>query len=161
MSGLAKAVTEAVLTADATPHVLTRDAARGVVEWCFRNGLVGERALEQARPPYGSKPPKTPRSREWLEQSYERHSYDDRRPGFGSIFRSVFEDDFGIYVVPRVNRFSLYRLGEQRPEPKEPSEPTVRWNRFDKQSSQMSPTLINDVVIDARFLSQRQEDGSR
>jgi hypothetical protein len=126
---LAKAVTEAVLSAEATPHVLTRDAARGVVESCFRNGLVGERALEQARPPYRSKPPKTPRSREWLEQNYERHSYDDRRPGFGSIFWSVFEDDFGIYVVPRVNRFSLYRLGEQRPEPTESAEPTVRWNQ--------------------------------
>lgn len=151
---LAKAVTGAAFAPEATPHVLTRDAARGVVEWCFRHGLVGQRALEQARPPYGSKPPKTPRSREWLEQNYERRSYDDRRPGYGSIFWSVFEDDFGIYVVPRVNRFSLYRLGEARPEQEASPEPAVHWNQ------RKYARLVKSLTDEQRDLLLLGDDGA-
>jgi hypothetical protein len=128
---VAERVRDVVLAADeATPQVLTRDAARGLIEWCVRERLMPTAALEEASPPYDARPPKVPRSRQWLEKTYERFAYDDTRPGYGSLFWSVFEGDFAIYVIgSKLRHFAEYRLDETIPDRATEPEPEVRIRR--------------------------------
>ena len=44
------------------PSIITRDAVRGLHEWCFHHDLISEEAYREMLPPYGSAPPERPRS---------------------------------------------------------------------------------------------------
>jgi hypothetical protein len=144
--GLAGRLRDVVLEGnEATPQMLTRDAVRGLIEWCVRQQLMPPAALDAARPPYGARLPKVPRSRKWLEETYDRFAYDDARPGYGRLFGSVFEDDFAIYVIgSKLSHFTGYRLGETVPEPGGEPEPEIRVRR--REHERFARSLAPDQV---------------
>ena len=97
------------------PNILTRDAVRGVYEWCLRNEWVDEITYATILPPYSSARPQEPLTREQISQDYDSsralpHSYSSL---MGSIFKM---GDFGIYVIrPTIHNFILYPLDDVLP----------------------------------------------
>lgn len=87
-----------VLADDQVPNILTRDAVRGIYEWCLRNKWIDKRTYITILPPYSSARPQEPLTREQISQDYDssrslHHSY-------SSLVDSIFEmGDFGIYVI--------------------------------------------------------------
>ena len=111
-----------VALADAqVPNVITRDAVRGMYEWCARHDLIDKRTYAEVLPPYGASPPMKPRTKKQLERAYDKHKYD--RQGnyigspYGALFGSIFYmGDFGRYVVKsEVRQFTQYPLSQPRP----------------------------------------------
>ena len=42
------------------PNIITRDAVRGIYEWCARHKLISRNMYQEVLPTYGSAPPKEP-----------------------------------------------------------------------------------------------------
>ena len=113
-----------VFADDQPPNVITRDAFRGVYEWCFHNGWVDEETYTETLPPYSSAPPEEPLTEEQIRRDYHvLHSGPGReRPPYADIFWSVSEmGDFGRYIIESaMHDFIPYPLdksiptGEQR-----------------------------------------------
>lgn len=118
----ARRLTEVALDTNTMPDVLVRDAARGAMEWCFRDGLVTEKEYASVQPPYGSAPPETPRTFKQLERTYRPLTSKAREPGYEVIFGSVFGyGDFGRYVIESAaRRFLRYRLDRPVPPKRSP-----------------------------------------
>lgn len=80
------------------PNILTRDAVRGIYEWCLRNQWIDKRTYIAILPPYSSARPQEPLTREQISRDYDssrslHHSY-------SLLMDSIFEiGDFGIYVI--------------------------------------------------------------
>lgn len=106
------------------PNILTRDAVRGIYEWCLRNKWIDKRTYIAILPPYSSARPQEPLTREQISQDYDSsralpHSYSSL---MGSIFKM---GDFGIYVIrPTIHNFIPYPLDNVLPKGK-------LQNRFD------------------------------
>ena len=84
------------------PNLITRDAVRGIYEWCVRHNLVDAPTYTEMLPPYGSAPPETPRTQGELEQAYdrERHHEENIPWPYAEIWGSIFNlGDFGRYVI--------------------------------------------------------------
>ena len=84
------------------PNIITRDAVRGVHEWCFRHGLIDDREYETTLPPYGADPPGKPRTEKQLDRAYGSRKYRraDVRWPYADVFMSIFMlGDFGRYVI--------------------------------------------------------------
>ena len=101
------------------PNIITRDAVRGVYEWCVRHKLVDCQMYEEVLPPYGSAPPEEPRTMEELMQQYD----DDAGGGYtaySTLLHSIFYTvvgDFGKYVIqPTLRHFSRHPLSSSRPQ---------------------------------------------
>ena len=115
----AEEIRRIVFTEAQTPNIVTRDAVRGVCEWCLRHGLIDDRTYEEASPPYGSAPPEKPRSTaEELKSLYGGRTCPGEEiewPYF-HLFRSIFQSgDFGRYVIEaKVRRFSANPLSSKR-----------------------------------------------
>ena len=105
------------------PNIITRDAVRGIYEWCARHKLISRNMYREVLPPYGSAPPKEPRTEEELTQRYEGESVDGHATKFpySDLLHSIFctahyMGDFGKYVIrPKLRRFSQYPLSLPRP----------------------------------------------
>ena len=116
----AEEIRRIVFTEAQTPNIVTRDAVRGVCEWCLRHGLIDDRTYEEASPPYGSAPPEKPRSTaEELKRLYGGRTCpgeEIERPYF-DLFYSIFQSgDFGRYVIePMIRYFSDTSLSSKRP----------------------------------------------
>jgi hypothetical protein len=119
------------------PDVLLRDHVATLSWWLAERRLIGRTRRRRAHGPYGSRPPKTPRTKAYLEGAFPRS--DEREQGYGSLLYSALSEhsDWSRYVVSgRVDDFLTMRLGETpAPEPPPEPEPTPRvdrkaWDRF-------------------------------
>ncbi len=102
---------------DQIPNIITRDAVRGVYEWCIQHGLIDDAQYTSVQPPYGSAPPKTPRTKEQLERQYDQQRYVGvtARWPYSRVFNSVFSDDFSCYVIDsKLRNFSHVSLSSVR-----------------------------------------------
>lgn len=136
---VAEELKRVALSETQVPNIITRDAVRGIYEWCFKHGLIDRNMYQEVLPPYGSAPPKEPRNAEELTQRYggeevEGHTIRFPYSGLlGSIFCTAqYMGDFGKYVIrPRIDHFSRYPLSSPRPQTdrKEtyPEELAQRW----------------------------------
>ena len=105
-----------VFADDQPPNFITRDAVRGIYEWCLHNGWVDERACNEVLPPHSSDPPKEPPTEEQIRCDYDIRSQDAEpasRP-YGQLLRSVSEmGDFGRYVIQSaLHDFTPHPLGK-------------------------------------------------
>ena len=102
------------------PNIITRDAVRGIYEWCARNESVDSNSYQEVLPPYGSAPPEEPRTKEELEEEYDGEEIDGHATHFPywDLFSSIFVmGDFGKYVIqPKLEHFSLSPLSSPRPQ---------------------------------------------
>ena len=102
------------------PNIITRDAVRGTYEWCTKHGLIDRNMYLEVLPPYGSAPPKEPRTKEEVEEKYDGEEVDGHATKFpySDLFSSIFEmGDFGKYVIqPKLEHFSRYPLSSPGPQ---------------------------------------------
>ena len=116
---VAEVLKQIALAGVQAPNIITRDAVRGVYEWCVRHKLIDRQMYEELLPPYGSAPPEEPRTMEELMQQY-----DDKKGGgytaYGTLLHSIFYTvvgDFGKYVIqPTLRHFSRHPLSSSRPQ---------------------------------------------
>ena len=105
-----------VFADDQPPNFITRDAVRGIYEWCFHNGWVEEQTYSEMKPPYSSGPPLEPSTEEQIRREYDVRSQDSKRGGrpYGQLLLSVFEmGDFGRYVIgSAMHHFTPHPLDE-------------------------------------------------
>ena len=83
-------------------NFITRDAVRGVYEWCFHNGWVDEQTYSDILPPYSSAPPEEPPTEEEIRRDYDIRNQDAKPVSwpYGQLMGSVFEmGDFGRYII--------------------------------------------------------------
>jgi len=120
-------LTERLIEADGQlPDILLRDHVKTLAEWSRRRRLISAPLAKRAGNPPAAKPPKTPRTKSYLESKYERA--EPRDDGYGSLlFSALFkESDWSRYVVSRqVEEFLPTRLGDPVPEPKREPEPEI------------------------------------
>lgn len=114
------------------PDVETRDHVATLARWWRHSKLIPPRLLARATPPYGSRPPKVPRKKAYLEEAYPRG--EDFADGYGLLLSSALSEhsDWSRYVVDGVReKFSRRRLGDPPPppEPPRPEEPAFRVDR--------------------------------
>jgi hypothetical protein len=116
------------------PDLLTRDYIASLARWLRHRAAIRPRTLRRASPPYGSKPPKTPRTKAYLERAYPPS--DDEAGGYDSLLYSAFSSlsDWTRLVASDVEDFRPVRLGEPLPEPEEQKVEvrlsTKRWEHF-------------------------------
>ena len=100
------------------PNAITRDAVRGVHEWCARRGLIDEQRYREMQPPYDAAPPRSSRTEAELEREYweEDDAGEDRDRGYSDLFMSIFNfGDFGRYVVgSKVENFSEHPMSTRQ-----------------------------------------------
>ena len=102
------------------PNIITRDAVRGVYEWCAKHGLLKKHEYREMQPPYGAAPPGSARTEEQLERAYWEKESDggprDRR--YSDLFMSIFSlGDFGRYVIEsKVRNFSKNTISSDKPQ---------------------------------------------
>jgi hypothetical protein len=132
------------------PSVISRDAVRGIWEWCLRANLVSEDEYEMVTPPYGSAPPAKPRTRKQLERRYERGNYED--DNYNSIFFSLFGlGDFGRYVVgSKVRNFSKYPLARPIPKRRAIKPEMLAERRMGEFEALLGPSQLK-ALVDAEF----------
>ena len=101
------------------PNIITRDAVRGVHEWCSRQGLIEDHEYAEVLPPYGVAPPGRSRTEKQIESAYgrEEHRGTDIRWPYAGVFGSIFMlGDFGRYVIEsKVSDFGRHPLSSVRP----------------------------------------------
>ena len=106
------------------PNIITRDAVRGIYEWCARHKLISRNMYQEVLPPYGSVPPEEPRTEKELEERYGGEQVDGHATRFpySDLLHSIFYTtrymgDFGKYVIPsKLRHFSRYPLSLPRPQ---------------------------------------------
>ena len=115
----AEELKKAVFAEEQPPNLITRDAVRGVYEWCLHNGWVDEATYSEVLPPYSSLPPQEPATEEQIRQDYDIHLQDagrESRP-YGLLLHSVFSmGDFGRYIIEyTVHHFTHHSLSDVIP----------------------------------------------
>lgn len=114
------------LADDQVPNMNTRDAVRGIWEWCSRHGLASPSEYDRVKPPYGSAPPDKPRTKKQLERAYDRLTRTRKghhvRSDYASLFMSLFDlGDFGRYVAgSKLSHFTRYPLEKPKPKARQP-----------------------------------------
>ena len=102
------------------PNIITRDAVRGIHEWCAGRDLIDEQRYREMQPPYDAVPPENCRSEEELEQAYwkKEHGSEDRDRRYSKLFMSVFNlGDFGRYVIQsKLRNFSNNPISTPKPQ---------------------------------------------
>ena len=118
--GVAETLKRVALAETQTPNIITRDAVRGVYEWCVRQKLIDRQRYQEVLPPYGSASPVTPRTVEELRRQYEEREVEGHMERFpyDDLLSSIFcMGDFGDYVIrPKLRDFSRHRLSLPRPQ---------------------------------------------
>lgn len=148
---IAKEARELLLSTDDTsPSVISRDAVRGIWEWCRREGLVTDDEYETVSPPYTSKPPRKPRTKKQLERKYDRGNYEE--DNYNSLFFSLFDlGDFGRYVVEAKTRhFSQYPLDRPVRLPKAVDPKILAENRMGEFEALLTPDELK-ALVEAEF----------
>ena len=127
-------------SATQVPNIITRDAVRGVHEWCAKHGLIDDREYAATLPPYGADPPAKPRTKRQLDRAYGSRKYRraDVKWPYSEVFMSIFMlGDFGRYVIesklrhfsntPRPPIRTEAPRGEQNRVARFPTEPAKCW----------------------------------
>ena len=127
-------------SATQVPNIITRDAVRGVHEWCAKHGLIDDRKYAATLPPYGADPPAKPRTKSQLDRAYGSGKYRraDVKWPYSEVFMSIFMlGDFGRYVIestlrhfsntPRPPIRAEAPRGEQNRVARSPTEPAKCW----------------------------------
>ena len=102
------------------PKIITRDAVRGLYEWCFDHGYIDRVKYNEVLPPHESDPPSEARSKAELEAAYNKETGSDgdiSRP-YETLFDSLFDilGDFGTYTIDSIVRqFTGHSLSDNRP----------------------------------------------
>jgi hypothetical protein len=130
---------------DQVPNIITRDATRGIAEWCLRKGLISQDEYDECAPPYRSDPPAKTRTEKQLERAYGRYRKD--RKGefigseYGALFLSLFDmGDFARYVVEgKVRDFTQYPLDKPAPS----ARPKKRWHTDKKKLAELEASLTD------------------
>lgn len=102
VAAAAEELKQVVFADDQPPNFISRDAVRGVYEWCFHNGWVDEQTYTKIGPPYSSAPPEEPPTEEDLRRDYDIRNQDAKPVSwpYGQLMGSVFEmGDFGRYII--------------------------------------------------------------
>ena len=127
VASVAKGLSRVALGATQIPNIITRDAVRGVHEWCAAHGLIDDGEYAAALPPHGADPPSGSRTKEQLDSAYGSKKYRaaDVAWPYADVFMSIFmRGDFGRYVIESTMEDSgeraLFldgtpRVSEQRP----------------------------------------------
>ncbi len=107
---VAEELRQIALSEEQTPNIITRDAVRGIYEWCVQRSLINDRMYAEVLPPYGSALPKKPWTQRQIERMYNKekcHSVINRP--YGSLLHSLFfMGDFSKYVIyPLLRPFNL------------------------------------------------------
>ena len=111
---VAEELKRVVFADDQPPNLITRDAVRGIYEWCFHHGWVDEQVYSELKPPYSSAAPSEPPTEEHIRQDYDvryPEAPQVKRP-YGDLLMSVFGmGDFGRYVIePAMHHFTRHPL---------------------------------------------------
>ena len=118
---VAEELKRVAFSATQVPNIITRDAVRGVHEWCARRGLIDDREYAATLPPYGADPPAQARTEEQLDRAYggEKCRGTDVKWPYADVFKSVFRlGDFGRYVIGSgVDDFSEHAFSSALPPP--------------------------------------------
>ena len=124
----AKELKRVVFADNQPPNLITRDAVRGIYEWCAHNGWIDEHTYNEIRPPYSSAPPEEPPTEKQIKHDYDTQSQDNgsRRRPYGQLMSSVFcTGDFGLYVIqPVMSKFTSHPLDKAIPS----EDPRVTFN---------------------------------
>ena len=122
-----------VFADDQVPNIFTRDAVRGIYEWCLRNEWIDEATYIRILPPYSSARPQEPLTRDQINQNYDIRSQSSGPLSYpySSLIGSIFKwGDFGCYVIQRkIHYFIPHRLDTVLPAREE-------HNRFDTEWAQ-------------------------
>jgi len=130
---------------DQIPNIITRDATRGIAEWCLRKDQISQDEYDECAPPYGSDPPTKTRTEKQLERAYGRNRRDRKSQfvgsEYGSLFMSLFDmGDFARYVVEgKVRDFTQYPLDKPVP----PARPRKRWRTDKKKLAELEASLTD------------------
>ena len=112
-AAVARELKQVALGATQIPNIITRDAVRGVHEWCLKHGLIDEREYAATLPPYGADLPAKARTEKQLDRAYggEKCQGTDIRRPYADLFMSIFVlGDFGRYAIePKLHHFSSVR----------------------------------------------------
>ena len=132
----AEKLKDVVFAEDQPPNIITRDAVRGIYEWCRQNDWVSEHDYKKVLPPYSSDPPSEPPTEEQIRRDYDIRSQDSgtaSRP-YGQLLGSVFETgDFDRYIIhSKLDKFTSHPLDKDIPEGGDPhamldAERAQRW----------------------------------
>jgi hypothetical protein len=130
-----------LIDAAAIPDLEARDYVASLARWFRRRKLIAPKLLERASPPYGSRPPKTPRRASFLEATYPEG--EEFGTGYGLLLSSALSShsDWSRYLVSGVVRnFRPTKLGEPLPPEKPPIESAFRldkrvWTKFERSLS--------------------------
>ena len=118
---VAKELKQVAFGATQIPNIITRDAVRGVHEWCARHGLIEDLEYAATLPPYGADPPAPSQTEEQLDHAYGSSKYRraDIRWPYADVFMSIFMlGDFGRYVIQsRLDDFSEHAFSSDLPPP--------------------------------------------
>jgi hypothetical protein len=142
----------------ALPDILTRDYIASLARSLRREKLITPRLLQRALPPYTSKPPRVPRRKKYLEETYP--NTEERHEGYGSLLFSALSthSDWTRYEVSgQVDDFLPVKLGEPIPPKEEPNEESewrtnqVAWKRFLKSLSSEHLELFTSEEKDQDF----------
>jgi hypothetical protein len=151
----------------APPDLLTRDLIASLARWLRRRRLIPRRTLRRASPPYGSRPPKTPRRAAYLKATYRRSQ--ERDEDYGSLQYSALSthSDWARYVASgRADDFLKVKLGEPVPK-REEREAKVQineraWRRFlTSLSPEQTSLLSTDDETDAGAFLDSLDDNQR
>ena len=117
---VARELKRVALGATQVPNIITRDAVRGVHEWCVKHELIDDLEYVAVLPPYGATSPAKSRTREQLERKYgsKKHRGADVEWPYADVFMSVFWlGDFGRYVIEsKIRNFSGHHLVSDGPQ---------------------------------------------
>lgn len=168
-SALLEALIDTFVDADGLiPDIETRDHIATLARWWRRSKLIPPRLLARATPPYGSRPPKVPRSKNYLEEIFPRD--EDHADGYDLLLSSALSEhsDWSRYVVSGIReKFGRRRLGDPPPppEPPKPEEPAFRvdrraWKRFEGSLSPEQLALLggDDAEDRKRCVAELGED---
>lgn len=149
---LAEAVHTRVFARPVRPDELLLDAARGIIRWAVAHQLLSDSALDEARRPYGLKPPGPPPTEKTLDAKYGWRDGQPENESYSAIHSSVLSmGDFGRYVVESgMHYFSRYRFGQEYPEsrPRSPRVIKTKWKQFVASLSAKQKTALADQLRD-------------
>ena len=127
----AKKLRQIVFENDQPPNFITRDAVRGIHEWCFHNGWIDGQEYGELKASFSSAAPTEPPTEEQIRQVYDipvRDSGSASRP-YGHLIASVLGmGDFGRYIIESTMRhFSPHPLSTTMPTEKPRSTFNAAW----------------------------------
>ena len=151
---VAKELKRVAFGATQIPNIITRDAVRGVHEWCARHRLIDDLEYAATLPPYGAEPPAQPRTEEELDRAYgaEKCPGTDSKWPYADVFMSVFMlGDFGRYVIES----KLQNFGDIPTPPIGPEPPFPELDRVAEYPAERAKCWVFERVLSLGWTPER------